>query len=116
MIDRFRLCARRGVGFADVAAPGHPGAERAVNPDNLMTSVLPLKADSGRTSGHVRKVPNPEVAASFDHPVGAGHQSERNVANRNPGTGSDQNVPTPPTISARLSRTAGHISGIAAAS
>jgi hypothetical protein len=36
-------------------------------------SVLPSKADSSRTSRHVRKVPKPEVrAALFDHFVGAG--------------------------------------------
>jgi hypothetical protein len=49
--------------------------------DVRVTSALPLKADIHRKVRHVSKVPIPEVAASFDHLVGAG---ERTGSSRHP--------------------------------
>src|SRR5712671_7460209 len=40
-------------------------------------SALERITDSSRTSRHVRKVPNPDLSLSFDHPVRAAKQCRR---------------------------------------
>ncbi len=47
--------------------------QKRKSPRSRGTSVLPSIADILRLPRHVRFVPNSEVAASFNHLVGAGH-------------------------------------------
>jgi hypothetical protein len=54
-------------------AEGHSGRFGDVS----VTSGLALKADIHRKGRHVSKVPIPEVASLFDHPVDAGAERRR---------------------------------------